>query len=85
MAWQMLQSRQSRTIEEKMKTKNAVKLTPAEARRLEQFVNDSGGQVRASILLGVAPSTLSRNTNRRTAPSPLLRKNLVEAGIVKPQ
>ena len=57
-------------------------LTPAEAKRLEQFVNRSGGQVKASLLFGVAPATLSRNVNRRTSPSPMLRQKLVEVGIV---
>lgn len=59
------------------------KLTPAEAKRLEQFVTKSGGQVKASIILDVAPETLSRSINRHTAPSTLLRKELVKRKIVK--
>lgn len=58
------------------------KLTPAEAKRLEQFVNKSGGQIKASLIFGVAPATLSRTANRHTAPSPLLHDKLVENGIV---
>lgn len=61
----------------------AAKLESAEAKRLEQFVNKSGGQIKASAILGVTPATLSRNANRHTAPSPMLRKALVEAGIIK--
>lgn len=65
-----------------MKQRNAV-LTPAEATRLEQFISNCGGQIKASILFGVALSTLSRNINRHTAPSPMLRDKLIGAGIVK--
>lgn len=57
-------------------------LTPAEAKRLEQFVDKSGGQVKASIILEVAPETLSRSINRHTAPSTLLRKELIKRKIV---
>lgn len=63
--------------------KRAEKLTPAEAKRLEQFVDRSGGQVKASVIFGCTPTTLSRSANRRTGPSPLLRDKLVEKGIVK--
>ena len=65
--------------------RHAAKLTPAEAKRLEQHVNKGGGQIKAGALFGVTPATISRNVNRHTAPSPMLRKALVEAGIVKPQ
>lgn len=59
------------------------KLTPAEAKRLEQFVTASGGQVKASILLDVAPETLSRTINRHTSPSTMFRKVLVEHKVLK--
>ena len=62
--------------------KMCAKLTPAEAKRLEQFVEKSGGQVKASILLEVAPETLSRSINRHTAPSTLLRSKLAELGVL---
>jgi len=65
-----------------MKNRHPI-LTPAEAKHLEQFVNKSGGQIKASLLFGVAPATLSRTVNRHTGPSPLLRKELVNHGIVK--
>lgn len=59
-------------------------LTPAEAKALEDFVEKNGGQIEASRLLGnIAPATLSRTSNRHTAPSPLLRQKLVENGIIK--
>jgi hypothetical protein len=59
------------------------KLTPAEAKALEQFIQKNGGQIAAGAFFGIAPSTLSRTANRHTAPSPLLRKQLVNVGIVK--
>lgn len=61
-----------------------IKLTPAESRRLEQFVDKVGGQNKASLILHVSTGTLSRSANRRTAPSNMLRDKLVEQGIVKP-
>ena len=66
-----------------MNHRHAVKLVPAEAKRLEQYIEKSGGQPKASLFFGVAISTLSRTVNRHTAPSPLLREKLVEIGIVK--
>lgn len=66
-----------------MKKKRCIKLTPAEAKRLEQYVDENGGQVKASIILGVAPWTLSRTANRHTGPSPMLVGKLVEIGVVK--
>ena len=78
----MLLCIQRRGREENMNKKMVTKLNTAEARRLEQFVNKSGGQVKASIILGVAPATLSRNINRHTAPSALLRTKLAEIGVV---
>ena len=66
-----------------MKNKTAVKLTINEAKLLEKFIDKKGGQVPACLLFNVAPSTLSRNVNRHTAPSPMLRDKLVECGIVK--
>ena len=59
------------------------KLSTAEAKALEQFINRNGGQASAGAFFGIAPSTLSRAVNRHTAPSPLLRKQLENAGIVK--
>lgn len=59
------------------------KLTPAEAKSLEKFVDAQGGQVKASLMFGVAPATLSRTANRHTAPSPLLRDKLLENGIIQ--
>lgn len=67
-----------------MTHKRAVKLTPAEARRLEQHVEKCGGQIKAAGLLGVTPATISRNANRHTAPSPMLRDKLVEVGVINP-
>lgn len=66
-----------------MRKKNVLKLTPAEAERFEQFVHKNGGQIKASAFFGIAPATISRNINRHTGPSPLLRNKLVENGIVK--
>lgn len=60
------------------------KLTPAEAKNLEQFIKKSGGQILASMIFGVAPSTLSRTANRHTSPSPMLHAKFVENGIVAP-
>lgn len=65
-----------------MRKKKVTTLTPAEAKRLEQFVDKNGGQVTTSVLLGCAPATLSRNVNRRTAPSALFREKLKEVGVV---
>lgn len=62
--------------------KRSKKLTPAEAQRLEQFVDKNGGQLEARKLFGCTPATLSRTANRHTAPSPLLRDKFVEHGIV---
>jgi len=68
-----------------MSQRHAAKLTPAEAKRLEQYIDNRGGQIKASILFGVAPATLSRNINRHTAPSPMLRDKLIGAGVIKQQ
>lgn len=62
--------------------KMCAKLTPAEAKSLEQFVEKKGGQVKASIVLEVAPETLSRTINRHTAPSALLRSKLVKHKVL---
>lgn len=62
--------------------KMCVKLTRAEAKRLEQFVHERGGQVKTSIILEVAPETLSRTINRHTAPSTLLRSKLVKHKVL---
>ena len=59
------------------------KLTPAEVKRLEQFINKNGGQIRAGMLFGVTDATLSRNIHGHTAPSPMLYKLYQKAGIVK--
>lgn len=59
------------------------KLTDAEANRLEQYIGENGGQSVVGADLGVAKETLSRNLNRRTAPSPMLRDKLIEKGIIK--
>lgn len=58
------------------------KLDPPEAKRLEKFVTEAGGQVKASILFGISPTTLSRTANRHTAPSPMLRDKLIDVGII---
>lgn len=59
------------------------KLTPAEAKRLEQFVTKNGGQLEARRLFGnCAPATLSRTAHRHTAPSALLLPYLIEHKIV---
>ena len=58
-------------------------LTVVEAKRLVQYIDKQGGQVRASIILGCAPATLSRDIHRHYAPSSLLRSKLVEVGVVK--
>lgn len=63
--------------------KGPKKLTPAEAQRLEQFVEKNGGQFEAVKFFGCTIGTLSRTTNRRTGPSPMLRDKLVENGIIK--
>jgi hypothetical protein len=63
--------------------RHAAKLSPAEARNLEQFTEKHGGQIAAGALFGVSPATISRNVNRHTSPSPMLRKALVENGIIK--
>lgn len=69
--------------EEPMNFKNAVILTRDEGRRLARHITKLGGQVKASIFFEVAPSTLSRNINGHTAPSPALRAKFAESGIVK--
>lgn len=66
-----------------MTHKRVVKLTPAEAKRFEQYVENHGGQIRAAGLLGITPATISRNVNRHTHPSPMLRDKLVQAGVIK--
>lgn len=66
-----------------MKRKRHQKLTPAEAKSLEHFIDERGGQTKASVLLSVSTTTLSRTVNRRTAPSPMLHDKLVGAGVVK--
>ncbi|MES2155433.1 MAG: hypothetical protein V4510_09895 [bacterium] len=58
------------------------KLTPAEAKRFELFIDKTGGEVKVAGILGVSPGTVSRSLNRRTGPSPLLVEKLVEHGIV---
>ena len=63
--------------------KMVTKLTPAETKRLEHFIREKGGQVKASVLLGCAPATLSRTINGHTATSALLREKLVGVGVVK--
>ena len=63
--------------------RHAQKLSPAEARRFEQYVYKGGGQIKVGASFGVTPATVSRNVNRHTAPSPMLRKALIEAGIIK--
>lgn len=70
--------------EETMK-KRGKKLTLDEAKRLVKFVDENGGQIEAAGTLGVTPATLSRTANRHTAPSPLLRSNLVEKGVLPAQ
>lgn len=59
------------------------KLTSAEAKRLLVYIDDNGGQIEASAFFGVTPSTLSRNINGHTSPSPMLRKQMIKAGIIK--
>ena len=66
-----------------MKKRNE-KLTPEEAKRLEKFMDENGGQVKSMELLGVSPVTISRTVNRRTAPLPLFRKELIEKKIILP-
>ena len=66
-----------------MKNKKRRKLTKQEAARLVKYVDENGGQIRASISLGVAPETLSRSLNLHTAPSQMLTEKLVKAGIIK--
>lgn len=61
----------------------AKKLTPSEADSLKKFVKKNGGQIKVSLLFNIAPVTLSRTSNRRTGPSPLLIGKLFEHGIVK--
>lgn len=58
------------------------KLTDAEAERLGKFISENNGQTEAGDLLGVTSFTLSRTLNRRTAPSTLLRRELVRVGVV---
>lgn len=65
-----------------MKNK-AKKLTAAESKKLEQFVNKSEGQIKASLILGVSPYTLSRTVNRHTSPSPMLREKFAAHGIIE--
>lgn len=62
--------------------KKHVKLTREEAQRLGKFIDKNGGQVKTSGLLNATPTTLSRTLNRHTAPSPLLRQQLAQHGIV---
>ncbi len=66
-----------------MTKRTAAKLTPAEAKRLEQYIDKNDGQVKVGGLLSVTVTTLSRTVNRHTAPSPMLREKLVEAGVIK--
>lgn len=66
-----------------MGTKSRVKLTTAEAARLEQFVDEHDGQEKAGALLGVSLETVCRTARRHTAPSTLFRKQLKKHGIVK--
>ena len=66
-----------------MKTKGCRKLDPPELARLKQYIGEHGGQVKASILLGGAPWTLSRTANQRTGPSRMLTEKLVSIGVIE--
>lgn len=66
-----------------MNYKDAKILTPAEAKRLEQYVEKQGGQMQVAVLLGVSITTLSRTANMHTAPSRDLRKKLTKVGVLE--
>ncbi len=58
------------------------KLTAAEAKRLAQFVKESGGGLKAYAILGVRPETISRTIHRTTAPDPRFRAKLAEVCVI---
>ena len=57
-------------------------LTNLEARRLKKFLDENGGHVLVAGLWGVSPITLERAVRRVTVPHLMLRKKLVEVGII---
>ena len=62
---------------------NQKKLTADEVQRLLLYIKNTGTALQTAALLGVRPETLSKTINRRTAPSPDLRKKLAAVGVVK--
>lgn len=66
-----------------MNYRNARKLSSAEVKRLEEFVEEKGGQMQVALLFDVSITTLSRTANRHTSPSKNLREKLAEVGVIK--